>query len=66
MYFDKPDEERTGSKHVAAVQRRVYLYGKIVVLGCIVYRAETVRFTGCIVYRAETVRFTGWLSLFGL
>jgi len=53
MYFDKPDEDLTGSKHVAAVQSRVYFYGNIVVLDCIVYYTET-------------MRSAGWLDLFGL
>ena len=53
IYFDKPDEDLTGSEHVAAAQKRVYFYGYKVVLDCIVYYAQT-------------VRFTGWLNLFGL
>jgi hypothetical protein len=45
MYFDKPDEDLTGSKHVATVYRPVYFYGKTVVLDCIVYCTEKMRFT---------------------
>ena len=40
MYFDTPDEDLTGSEHVAAVQRRIYFYGNTVELDCTVHYTE--------------------------